>query len=239
MLTSSSSTRQAAWLWLSPGLHQSCVCVCALFRVPAEAAQWRLRDVCSASGLPLRCVQAGDEDTAEAAKQGKLPRKLAARQKVLRSQAILQGAHAAKPAAVAVARKPKGSVLQQQERAKRQQGGTAVAAAVSKPRRGLKEVGEPESLAFDAWEALVQQGDGWTDGLLPAKRQRRAAAPASRRALVVAAAVGRGPEALRPAVPAVEIDPAGCSYNPDPELHQEAVATAVAAETRKLLDKVH
>ena len=35
----------------------------------------------------------------------------------------------------------------------------------------------------------------------------------------------------------VEIDPAGCSYNPDVELHQEAVAAAVAAENRKLLDK--
>lgn len=36
----------------------------------------------------------------------------------------------------------------------------------------------------------------------------------------------------------MEIDPAGCSYNPDAELHQEAVAAAVAAENRKLLAKV-
>lgn len=34
-------------------------------------------------------------------------------------------------------------------------------------------------------------------------------------------------------VEAVEIDAPGCSYNPDPEEHQEAVAQAVAAEVSK------
>ncbi len=36
---------------------------------------------------------------------------------------------------------------------------------------------------------------------------------------------------------AVEIDLAGCSYNPDPEQHQDAVAAAVAAEVRKEMER--
>lgn len=41
----------------------------------------------------------------------------------------------------------------------------------------------------------------------------------------------------RPDIPAVEIDPAGCSYNPDHELHQDVIAQAVAAEYSKQIDK--
>ena len=37
--------------------------------------------------------------------------------------------------------------------------------------------------------------------------------------------------------PAVEIDAAGCSFNPDREAHQDAVAVAVAAEMKKIYDK--
>ena len=40
----------------------------------------------------------------------------------------------------------------------------------------------------------------------------------------------------RPA-PAIEIDAPGCSFNPDRELHQDAVAVAVAAEMKKIYDK--
>jgi hypothetical protein len=38
-------------------------------------------------------------------------------------------------------------------------------------------------------------------------------------------------------IPAVEIDGPGCSYNPDPAAHEEAVAEAVAAEVRKTLER--
>lgn len=38
-------------------------------------------------------------------------------------------------------------------------------------------------------------------------------------------------------VPAVIIDPAGCSINPDRELHQDAIAEAVATEMRKVYDR--
>lgn len=41
----------------------------------------------------------------------------------------------------------------------------------------------------------------------------------------------------RPMIAAVEVDPAGCSYNPDYEQHQDAVAVAVAAENLKLIDR--
>lgn len=98
--------------------------------------------------------------------------------------------------------------------------------------------------------AAAVEGEGgldiWGDGPAeaqqqrqqqPAKRAKRSGASSA--VVAAAAAAGAAAAALRrPAVPAVEIDPAGCSYNPDHEQHQEAVALAVAAETRKLLDKV-
>ena len=37
-------------------------------------------------------------------------------------------------------------------------------------------------------------------------------------------------------VASVEVDAPGCSYNPDFEQHQDAVAAAVAAEVRKAID---
>ncbi|KAF5837971.1 ribosome biogenesis protein Nop53/GLTSCR2 [Dunaliella salina] len=55
----------------------------------------------------------------------------------------------------------------------------------------------------------------------------------------------RGPSAKRkgsrsrptPPIKAVEIDMAGCSYNPEEESHQDALAAVVAAENKKLLKK--
>lgn len=41
----------------------------------------------------------------------------------------------------------------------------------------------------------------------------------------------------RPQIPAVEVDPPGCSYNPDHELHQDVIAHTVAAEYAKQIDK--
>ncbi|XP_075485449.1 ribosome biogenesis protein NOP53-like [Primulina tabacum] len=35
-------------------------------------------------------------------------------------------------------------------------------------------------------------------------------------------------------IPAVEVEPSGCSFNPDPETHQEALARAVADEMQKI-----
>jgi nucleolar protein 53 len=41
----------------------------------------------------------------------------------------------------------------------------------------------------------------------------------------------------RPQIPAVEVDKAGCSYNPDYEHHQDAIAEAVACEMQEQLSK--
>lgn len=204
-------------------------------------------------------LQGGDEGTAAAVKTGQLPRKLAARQKVMRSAAILAAAHNAKPAAKVVPRKAKGSVLQQEQRAKQQQQRAAGTAGSGGSSGGARKRGSSggagardEAAALDIWgepgEAAGQPAENeWVRGegvaaeavvAPPAKRAKRSGRAPACGAVAPAAAAGAGSELRRPAVPAVEIDPAGCSYNPDVELHQEAVATAVAAETRKLLDKV-
>lgn len=44
----------------------------------------------------------------------------------------------------------------------------------------------------------------------------------------------RRKQAVKPASKAVEVDAAGCSYNPDIEHHQEALSQAVATEMQKL-----
>jgi hypothetical protein len=41
----------------------------------------------------------------------------------------------------------------------------------------------------------------------------------------------------RPQMAAVEVDPGGCSYNPDHDMHQDVVAEAVAHENLKLIDR--
>ena len=206
---------------------------------PIRAAVW------------ARHLQGGDEEAVVAVKQG---RKQAARSKVLRSQAILQAAHNAKPAGKMVGRKPKGSVLAQQQ--KEQQAGQQQRLQVQQQRDGGKapgggrkgkKAGAAVAASFDLWEDPEDTRDGWTDSMLPAKRPRRGPAPASQlrqpgeasTALVrVKGAKEARSEAQRPAVAAVEIDPAGCSYNPDRGQHQEAVAAAVAVETKKMLDRV-
>lgn len=180
---------------------------------------------------------------AAAVKAGALPRnrKAAARAKVLRSAAILAGAHAAKPVVKPPPRKAKGSGLAPQQQRGRQPGGTQQ--QQGQQQRGQQRQQQQGGELDDPWAEPEGGTNAWTDGLLPAaKRPRRA--PAKRPAGAVAVApsaaeAGVSSRERRAApVPAVEIEHAGCSYNPDPEAHQEAVALAVAAETRKLLDKV-
>ncbi|KAL4434252.1 hypothetical protein ABPG75_000693 [Micractinium tetrahymenae] len=177
--------------------------------------------------------KAGDEGTAAAVQAGRLPRKLAARQKVLRSAAILAAAHNAKPAARLVPRKQKGDGKPRNPQQQEQQ---QQAAGARKRGSGGGAAAAGEGEALDIWGAAPAEQQQQQQQQQPAKRAKRSGSSA-----VVAAAAAAGAAAAaalrRPAVPAVEIDPAGCSYNPDCEQHQEAVAVAVAAETRKLLDK--
>lgn len=148
---------------------------------------------------------------AAAVKAGQLPRsrKEAARQKVLRSAAILAAAHNAKPAAKQVPRKPKGSVLAQQQ-ASQQRGKQAGAGTGKKGRAGAAAGAAPAAApTLDVWDDPTEAGDGWTAGLLPGKRQKRGAAPSVRQRQLAAAAGGAivpaaaGRERARAAVPAV------------------------------------
>lgn len=45
--------------------------------------------------------------------------------------------------------------------------------------------------------------------------------------------------AIRPKIKGVEVDMPGCSFNPEEEQHQDAIAEAVAAEMAKVYAKEH
>lgn len=81
-----------------------------------------------------------------------------------------------------------------------------------------KQLKKKDEGAIDLWS---HGGDASADGdggaLVPAKKRRQAD--------------------ISHAAPALEIDAPGCSFNPDRELHQDAVAEAVAAEMRKVYDR--
>lgn len=96
----------------------------------------------------------------------------------------------------------------------------------SQPAKSLRLAGrQPEGAAatmqqgteaLDVWNAANgDDGEGWV-------AERKAAARPS--------ALSRP---NRPQIAAVEVDPAGCSYNPDREHHQDAIAEAVAAEMQR------
>jgi nucleolar protein 53 len=85
-----------------------------------------------------------------------------------------------------------------------------------------------------------KQPNAINTSLVPAQRPASAAPPATTdlwdRSLAPPSKRPRtGPR--RPA-PALEIDLPGCSFNPDVEQHQDAMAVAVAAEMRKVYKKV-
>eukprot|EP00887_Chlorella_sp_A99_P000644 scaffold5.g644.t1 len=175
----------------------------------------------------------GDDGTAAAVADGQLPasaapplgRKQGARQKLLRSQAILQALGSAVPVSTTVKRKPKGPAagqrqLQQQQAAQRKGGGKRAGA------------GAP---LFDIW-ADEEGGGGTAQAPFPAT----AAPPAEVEAAAISAKrrrTGAKPGVAAPHIPALEVDRPGCSFNPERELHQDAVAVAVAGEMAKLVDK--
>lgn len=77
--------------------------------------------------------------------------------------------------------------------------------------------------------ACAEQADAWAEKEAPAEW-----VPEERRLVTRPRRVD---EPNRPQIAAVEVDAAGCSYNPEFSEHQEAVAAAVAHETQKLLDR--
>eukprot|EP00884_Botryococcus_braunii_P022467 jgi/Botrbrau1/8904/Bobra.0148s0019.1 len=138
--------------------------------------------------------------------------------KPLRSQVILSQPQNTIPVAKPGKRKPKNPVAMNKQKGSSQAGALVVAVPQSLPqkKRRLQDVWEDDNLNFLGKGTFVEED------LKPAKP---------------------GPH-HRPyhrmkynPVPAVEIDGPGCSYNPDPDNHQEALAVAVAAEVRKALDR--
>jgi hypothetical protein len=137
--------------------------------------------------------------------------------KPLRSQLVLesigQGIKAVNPAATK--HKQKGQLLK-----KHQQLEEAAAGKAAAPAKRTKQ--QP---ALDVWDRPPPDAD--KPDFLPEMRSTayKASAHKHRAALVPAA----------PLIKAVEIDPAGCSFNPDREQHQDAVALLVASEMKKVL----
>lgn len=151
---------------------------------------------------------APDEQQATAKAQGKKPRKAV---KPLRSQLILQAAANIKPV---IPPRERSSQLKQQKPNQQQQlkalvqtqqavVGGKTKLLVKKRRGQLDDV-----WADDENEASTSGNDGWLETRPP---------------LALAAQAGRKRPRTHQAAPlikSVEVDRAGCSYNPDPELHQ-------------------
>lgn len=83
----------------------------------------------------------------------------------------------------------------------------------------------PASSTFDLWDEQPGTTDPRLDKYnnIPGAINGTAGQPSKRRK-----------QAVKPASQAVEVDAAGCSYNPDIEHHQEALSQAVATEMQKL-----
>ncbi|GAB4816704.1 hypothetical protein N2152v2_003750 [Parachlorella kessleri] len=157
--------------------------------------------------------------------------------KLTRAQAILQAAHNAKPVSAHMQRKHRGPLplpRQKQPAAAADAGAAAVANGVGQKQQQQHKRGRGLPV-FDLWAeepqavlatSAAEAAPGAQPGHALAKRQRVTGTISDRRR-----------EVARALVPAVEIDLPGCSYNPDKEQHQDAIAVAVAAEMQKLYNK--
>ena len=201
-------------------------------------------------------MQSGDEETAASVAEGQLPqgaaaasRKLRARQHLLRSEAILAALGGAKPPARVVARKPKGAAAGVRARPQ-----AAAAAGGGAPSAGgrKRRTAAGDGPVFDLW-GEDGPSPGTAAGAAAAGTALNAALatfippagvvpPAEAEALVISAkrrrtggARGVARTAAAPHIPALEIDDPGCSFNPDSEQHQDALAAAVAGEMKKII----
>ena len=83
----------------------------------------------------------------------------------------------------------------------------------------------PAASTYDLWNVEAEQADPRLDkhNNIPGALNGSAGRPSKRRK-----------QAVKPTACAVEVDAAGCSYNPDLEHHQEALSQAVATEMQKV-----
>uniref|UniRef100_A0A061R4R0 Ribosome biogenesis protein NOP53 n=1 Tax=Tetraselmis sp. GSL018 TaxID=582737 RepID=A0A061R4R0_9CHLO len=168
-------------------------------------------------------------DKAQAKEIAPKPKGKSNRQKapaLLWSQAVLQGAHKARPVVAAKKPKPKGGPgLKLHELSKARK--APPPKAPPRPRAGSDSDEEPAEPITDLWEEQPAPAEAEWVPKPPGKFKRRK----TLRGLPSKSAR----EAPLPAAPSVEVDAPGCSYNPDSEQHQDSIAEAVAAEVYKSL----
>lgn len=163
----------------------------------------------------ILCLQAGDEQTASAVTKG-LTKKRKQLSRPLRCE-LIAGVH--KPfskAATQSGPKAKGKLVLPHQRKQPQ---------LQQKHQGKGVYKLPAASTYDLWDTQPEQTDPRLDkhNNIPGAINGTAERPSKRRK-----------QAVKPTAQAVEVDAAGCSYNPDVEHHQESISQAVATEMQKV-----
>ncbi len=160
-------------------------------------------------------MQAGDEQTASAVAKG-LTKKRKQLSKPLRCELIAGVHRPVTKAATQPGHKPKGKLVLPHQRRQPQ---------LQQKHQGKGVYKLPAASTYDLWNVEAEQTDPRLDkhNNIPGAINGSAGRPSKRRK-----------QAVKPTACAVEVDAAGCSYNPDVEHHQEALSQAVATEMQKV-----
>lgn len=160
-------------------------------------------------------LQAGDEQTASAVAKG-LTKKRKQLSKPLRCELIAGVHRPITKAATQPGPKPKGKLVLPHQRRQPQ---------LQQKHQGKGVYKLPAASTYDLWNVEAEQTDPRLDkhNNIPGAINGSAGRPSKRRK-----------QAVKPTACAVEVDAAGCSYNPDVEHHQEALSQAVATEMQKV-----
>ncbi|MEW5305253.1 MAG: hypothetical protein WDW38_005704 [Sanguina aurantia] len=168
-----------------------------------------------------------DSGAALAAAAGK--RKRVREVRPLKSQLILAEAHAAKPVPLVPARKKqpiKADALLEQ---------------LQREVDGQKAGRTSFAYTMDLWADDSATKQALATSYISSKMSLARGIHTSIASSRVERPIKKSKKCLAPAnvsrIPAVEVDQGGCSYNPDKEQHQDALAVLVAAEMRKMLKK--
>lgn len=159
--------------------------------------------------------KAGDDQTASAVAKG-LTKKRKQLSKPLRCELIAGSHRPVTKAATQPGPKPKGKLVLPHQRRQPQ---------LQQKHQGKGVYKLPAASTYDLWNVEAEQTDPRLDkhNNIPGAVNGSAGRPSKRRK-----------QAVKPTACAVEVDAAGCSYNPDVEHHQEALSQAVATEMQKV-----
>lgn len=163
----------------------------------------------------LLSTQAGDEQTATAVAKG-LSKKRKQPSKPLRCE-VIAGTNTAKLASRGKhGPKQRGQLILPHKKQQKQ---------LQQKHQGKGVYKLPAKDTFDLWAEQPSVHDPRLDAHnnIPGTIEELASRPAKRQK-----------KAVKSSIKAVPIDPAGCSYNPDADSHEEAVAEAVASEMQKV-----